>query len=293
MSVFARHGPAQTVARAATLRWTLLIKLAIPSGHSKLTPGQPVPAQNLQIHAPGRVATGALIISHFEGLLGQPPGVDNQPITRVFRALLIKTGDFTMTELWEAIKSTQGNRATGLDCIPSEVCFNDQLLEVCSRAYHGDIPDMWLKGAILPFPRRGNLGSASNYSRAITLMALGAKICSRMLLDRLRPHIDPKLKNNQNDCRKGRSTVAQILTLRRLVEGIKSTPPPPPPPRPQAIITFVDFRKAFNSIHRGKLIEFLWAYGVLVEIVDAVNMMYTNTTTQVLSLTEILNSLKF
>ena len=93
---------------------------------------------------------------------------------------------------------------------------------MCKRAYHGDIPDMWLKGAILPFPKKGDVGSASNY-RGITLMAVGANIYNRMLLDGLRHHIDPKLRNNQNGFRKGRSsTVAQTLTLRTLVEGINS-----------------------------------------------------------------------
>ena len=33
---------------------------------------------------------------------------------------------------------------------------------------------------------------------------MGAKIYNRMLLDRLRPHTDPKLRNNQNGFRKGR-----------------------------------------------------------------------------------------
>ena len=65
-------------------------------------------------------------------------------------------------------------------------------------------------------------------------MAVEAKIYNRMLLDRLRPHIDPKLRNNQNGFRKGRSTVARILILRRLVDGIKSKNLP-------AIITSVDF----------------------------------------------------
>ena len=58
---------------------------------------------------------------HFEGLLGQPPVVDDQPVTRVFNALPIKTGNFTMRELWETIKSTQGNKATGLNGIPAKV----------------------------------------------------------------------------------------------------------------------------------------------------------------------------
>ena len=79
----------------------------------------------------------------------------------------MKTDDFTMTELREAMKLIQGNKATGPEVIPAEVwkleCFNDQLLEVCNRAFHGNIPDTWLKGAILPFPKKGDLSSASNY----------------------------------------------------------------------------------------------------------------------------------
>ena len=134
---------------------------------------------------------------------------------RGFDALPTKTGDFTVMKLRKAIKSTQGSNTTGLDGIPAGVwkleCFNDQLLDVCNRAYHGDIPDMWQKGAVLSFPKKGDLGSTSNY-RGITLMAVGAKVYNRIPLDRLRPHIDPKLRNNQNGFRKGRSTVVQILT---------------------------------------------------------------------------------
>ena len=48
-------------------------------------------------------------------------------------------------------------------------------------------------------------------------------------------------------------------------------------------MSLVDFSKAFDSIHRGKLMEILKACGVAVEIVDAVNMTYTNTAGQVLS----------
>ena len=104
---------------------------------------------------------------------------------------------------------------------------------------------MWLKGAILPFPKKGYLDSASNY-RSITLMAVGAKIYNRILLQRLRPHTDPKLRNNQNGFRKSGSTVAQMLTLHRLVGRIKSKNHP-------AIITFVDSSKAFDSIYRGNV----------------------------------------
>ena len=87
-----------------------------------------------------------LCMERFDGLLGQPPVVDDQPVTRVFDTVPIKTGDFITTELREAITSTQGNKATWLDGIPAEVwkleCFSDHLLGVCNRGYHGDISDM-------------------------------------------------------------------------------------------------------------------------------------------------------
>ena len=70
---------------------------------------------------------------------------------------------------------------------------------------------MWLEGAILPFPKRGDLGNASNY-RGITLMAVGANFYNRMLLDRLRPHADSKLRNNHNGVRKGRSNIPTLDT---------------------------------------------------------------------------------
>ena len=42
-------------------------------------------------------------------------------------------------------------------------------------------------------------------------------------------------------------------------------------------ILFVDFAKAFDSIHRGKMEQILLAYGLLKETVAAIMMLYRNT----------------
>ena len=52
--------------------------------------------------------------------------------------------------------------------------------------------------------------------------------------------IDPHLRGAQNGFRKGRSTVAQILALRRLIEEVKRN-------NLTAVLCFVDFHKPFDS----------------------------------------------
>ena len=96
-----------------------------------------------------------------------------------------------------------------------------------------------------------------------------------MLLNRIRPILDKKLRTNQNDFRSGRSTLAQIFTLRKIIQGFKSKTPP-------AVRIFVYFHKAFDSIHRRKLMEILKAYGIPLETLNAISLFYENTTAKVI-----------
>jgi len=77
------------------------------------------------------------------------------------------------------LRNTKNNKASGLDNIPAEVWklenFNDILLSLCNAAYRGNPIDKWREGCILPFPKKGDLGTPSNY-RGITLTSIAAKI---------------------------------------------------------------------------------------------------------------------
>ena len=88
--------------------------------------------------------------------------------------------------------------------------------------------------------------------------------------------LDIRLRINQNGFRPKRSTVGQILTLRRIIEGVKDGNLP-------AIITFIDFKKAFDTIHRGKMMKILRAYGIPPTILRAIEKMYTNTQAKVIT----------
>ena len=128
---------------------------------------------------------------------------------------------------------------------------------------------------IIPVPKSGDLSKTDNY-RGISLICIIAKMYNRLILNRIRSVIDIRLRVNQNGFRPKRSTVAQKLTLRRIIEGVKAN-------NIEAVMTFIDFKKAFDSIHRGKMMRILKAYGIPPNLLQAIEMMYTNTKAKVFS----------
>ena len=210
---------------------------------------------------------------HFENLLANPPNVTQEPITRIIsKQLDIKLGPFIKEELDSVLRKIKNRKVTGLDEIPPEVWktrqFDDILLRHCNAVYNQNPIDRWTKGCILPFPKKGDLGLAKNY-RGITLTSIAAKIYNALLRNRIVPQIDKIMKKNQNGFRRNRSTTSQILTIRRILEGVRAK-------NLQAILLFVDFTKAFDSIHRGKMEQILLAYGLLEETVAAIMILYRN-----------------
>ena len=102
-----------------------------------------------------------------------------------------------------------------------------------------------MKGCIPASPKKGDLVLAKNYRR-ITLTSIAAKIYNALLHNRIEPKIDNILWKNQNGFRRNRSMASQVLTIRRILEGVHAK-------NLEATILFVDFIKAFDSIHRGKM----------------------------------------
>ena len=97
---------------------------------------------------------------HFKNLLGNPPKITHEPITRIIsKQLDIKLGPFTQEELDSVLRKIKNRKAAGLDEIPPEVWktrqFDDILLRHCNAVYNQNPIDRWMKGCILPFPKKG------------------------------------------------------------------------------------------------------------------------------------------
>ena len=122
---------------------------------------------------------------HFENLLGNPPKVTHEPITTIIsKQLDNKLGPFTQEELDSVLKKLKNRKAAWLDEIPPEVWkirqFDDILLRHCNPVYNQNRVDKWMKGCILLFPKKGDLGLPKNY-RGITLTSIAAKIYNALL----------------------------------------------------------------------------------------------------------------
>ena len=78
---------------------------------------------------------------HFENLLGNPPKITHEPITRIIsKQLDIKLGPFTQEELDSVLRKIKNRKAAGLDEIPPEVWktrqFDNILLRHCNAVYN-------------------------------------------------------------------------------------------------------------------------------------------------------------
>ena len=86
-------------------------------------------------------------------------------------------------------------------------------------------------------------------------MSIAAKIYNKIILNRIREPVDAILRPNQAGFRRSRSCGDQIHIIRRLLEGANDKQIP-------IFITFVDFKKAFDSINREIMFSILRHYGI-------------------------------
>ena len=97
---------------------------------------------------------------HFENLLGNPPKVTHETITRIIsKQLDIKQGPFTQEELNSVLRKIKNRKKLqGLTRFPPEVWktrqFHDIRLWHCNAVYNQNPIDRWMKGCILPIPKK-------------------------------------------------------------------------------------------------------------------------------------------
>ena len=101
-------------------------------------------------------------------------------------------------------------------------------------------------------------------------MSVAAKVMGKVLIRRISGGVDAKLRKEQAGFRKhgkGRSTIEQIFVLRNIVEQAVEW-------NSSLYVCFVDYEKAFDSVHRKTLWKIMESYGIPSKLVRMVNAMY-------------------
>ena len=105
-------------------------------------------------------------------------------------------------------------------------------------------------------------------------MSIPSKILAKIIITRIIDAVDQNLRREQAGFRKGKGCTDQIFALRNIIEQCTEW-------QRKLYIKFVDFEKAFDSIHRDSLWKVLRKYGIPEQLVLVIKSFYTNFTCRV------------
>ena len=214
---------------------------------------------------------------HFDTVLNKEPpvrpiephGIETRQNDREF-----DIGAFQPTEVKNAIKSTKSGKAAGHDSVVVELLKTDleerpkELTKLFNKVKEeGVAPKRWSKGLIVKVPKKGNLRECTNW-RGITLLPVISKIFGRVLISRIKKGVDNILRKEQAGFRENRSTIEQIFTLRNILVQVNEW-------NATLYTHFIDFEKAFDSIHRESLWNIMSIYGIPEELICLIKAMYS------------------
>ena len=184
----------------------------------------------------------------------------------IFPDLTVEEGLFTHVELRKAISRLASGKATRQDDVPIE-CFKaianaaggalQQLLDLYNTCWaSGSVPKDWLTARVAMIFKKGDPAESANY-RPICLTAVAYRVYASMVKQRLLDAgLDSRLWPSQFGFRKGLSTVDALYVARRRIELACAQRDG------QISLLALDWAKAFDSVHVGRLLFCLRRFGV-------------------------------
>jgi len=105
-------------------------------------------------------------------------------------------------------------------------------------------------------------------------VSTAGKVLTSIILNRIKEAADRLLRQEQAGFRKNRSCCEQVFALRRIIEKVQA--------RDKSVyLNFIDFKKAFDSVHRDTLWKILRCYGIPEKILNVIRSFYTESSCSV------------
>lgn len=183
-------------------------------------------------------------------------------------------------EIIKQVKRLKNNKAPGEDGITAELLKAagpitiKEITNIIRDIWNTErIPDEWKNALIHPLHKKGDRTDVNNY-RGISLLPVSFKILSQCLLDRAQKQLEPSIGEYQAGFRPGRSCPEQILNLKLILRHQKLY-------NKNVVCTFVDFKKAYDSIDRESLFQILEEQGLDRKTLAIIKETLTNTKSKV------------
>ena len=217
---------------------------------------------------------------HFSQVLNREPPRNPMRSLSERQQLDINIEEVTEEEIIEQLKSLRNAKAPGIDNLNAELFKADmetavkqlhQLFKYIWREEH--IPEDWKKGIIAKIPKKGDITVCNNW-RGITLLSIPSKVLAGIIIKRISNTVDEHLRKEQAGFRPGRGCSNQIFILKNIIEQCNEW-------NTSLYINFIDFEKAFDSVHRESLWKIMAAYGIPSKLINMVKIFYSGFTCSV------------
>ena len=164
----------------------------------------------------------------------------------------VEVEELTIEDVREAIRNLNNNKAAGTDGIHSQLIkyggnkLLNRIYELVRQIWEEERKlEEWKETIMVPIHKRGDRERCEDYW-GIALGSAAYKILSNITLGKIKPYIDKVTGDYQNGFRHGRSVIDIIFALRIINEKLWEY-------NQSVQYLFIDFQKAYDSIHRGAL----------------------------------------
>ena len=179
-------------------------------------------------------------------------------------------------EVRRAVKGLKNCKAGGIDGIVGELVryggedLMAKMIVLYRKIWEDEVmPDEWNVGVYVPLHKKEDRSSCDNY-RGLCLLSIGYKVLARMMCNRLMPWYMSIVGGYQAGFVPGKSTIDNIFVIRQLNEKFHEY-------AKTSWHVFVDYRQAYDSIHRPSLWNMLREFQVPEKIVKLAKMCYAGS----------------
>ena len=188
----------------------------------------------------------------------------------------------TEEEVVKAIGAMKNGKAGGhsgilpemIKAASSDDLFRNTLVTLVRQVWREETtPTDWRDALLVPIPKKGDLSRCDNW-RGISLLDVVGKVAARVLQGRLQLLAEDLLPESQCGFRKERSCTDMIFLIRQLLEKSWEH-------RAKVFVTFVDLRKAYDSIPRRALWIALGKLGLPESIIHLIRSFHQDMSAQI------------